>query len=169
MPEPVITIRVAMPRDAEALSALIAASYATLARAGYDADELTAALPSMSIANPKLLASGTYYVVEVDGEPAACGGWTREAPGKAPMTDGVAHIRHFATHPAHLRKGLAKMLLDRCVAEAAAAGLKALQAQSTLLAEPFYAAAGFRRIGRGRARMGPEASLPVVEMERKLP
>ena len=72
--EETITVRVAGPEDAEALSALIAAAYRTLDRSAYDPTELTAALPAMSKANPKLLASGTYFVAAVDGVTAACGG-----------------------------------------------------------------------------------------------
>lgn len=167
--EETITVRVAGPEDEESLSALIAAAYRTLDRSAYDPTELTAALPAMSKANPKLLASGTYFVAAVDGVAAACGGWTREKPGTGEVEDGVAHIRHFATHPEYTRRGLAQRLLDRCIAETAAAGLTVLRSQSTLPGEPFYAAAGFRRIGEATAKMAPGASLPVIEMERALP
>ena len=98
-----LAIRVATPADREMLDGLIAASYATLDDGLYDRAALAAAMPAMSKANPKLLGSGTYYIVEIDGEPAACGGWTREAPHTGMIEDGVGHIRHFATHPAHLR------------------------------------------------------------------
>ena len=85
------------------------------------------------------------------------------------IEDGVGHIRHFATHPAHLRKGAARALLDHCLSEASAAGIRLMKSQSTLLAEPFYAAAGFRRVAIGTAEMAPGAELPVVQMERPLP
>jgi GNAT superfamily N-acetyltransferase len=164
-----IIIRAATPDDEEVLTHLITASYARLDNGAYEAERLMAALPVMSRANPKLLASGTYYVAESDGEPAACGGWTIDKPGTGEIIEGVAHIRHFATHPDHLRKGIARMLLDRCISEAGAAGLKLMKSQATLPAEPFYAAAGFRRVALIEVEMGPDARLPAVDMERPLP
>jgi GNAT superfamily N-acetyltransferase len=162
-----ITIRAATPQDEAMLTELIAASYATLG-AGYEAGQLAAAMPVMSRPNPKLLSCGTYYIAECDAEPAACGGWTREKPGSGEIVEGVAYIRHFATHPAHLRKGIARILLDRCLAEAAAAGLRLMKSQATLTGEPFYAAAGFRRVGMIDVEMGPGNMLPAVDMEREL-
>jgi len=165
---PKMTIRTATPQDEAVLTELIGASYATLG-SGYDAAQLAAAMPVMSRANPKLLSCGTYYVAECDGEAAACGGWTRDRPGSGEVVEGMAHIRHFATHPAHLRKGIARMLLDRCLAEAAAAGIRVMKSQATLTGEPFYAAAGFRRVGLIEVEMGPGNLLPAIDMERPLP
>ncbi|MEO3997639.1 GNAT family N-acetyltransferase [Mesorhizobium sp. CAU 1732] len=164
-----ITIRVATPADLEPLSVLIAASYATLGEAAYDREKLAAAMPLMSRANPTLLASGTYFIAETDGQIAGCGGWTFEKPGNGERVDGIAHIRHFATHPAHHRKGVARLLLQRCLDEAARAGATIMKSQSTLLAEPFYASAGFRRVRPIDVEMSPGIVLPVVEMERSLP
>lgn len=164
-----VTIRVATPDDLGVLSELIAVSYAMLDNGVYEAARLAAALPIMSRANPNLLASGTYFVAEADGEPAACGGWARETPGTGEIEEGVTHIRHFATHPAHLRKGIARLVLDRCLREAAASSAHVIKSQSTLMAESFYAAAGFRRIHLMEAEMAPGISLPVVEMARDLP
>jgi GNAT superfamily N-acetyltransferase len=161
-----IVVRTAIPNDRELLSQLIASSYGGLARAPYDPGALAAALPSMSRANPKLLASGTYYVAEIDGTAAGCGGWTMEKPGSDEIVAGVGHIRHFATHPAHLRKGIGRLLLDVCLTEAREAGIRTMMCQSTLPAEPFYAAAGFRRIGLIEIEMGPGVRLPAVAMQR---
>lgn len=163
-----IIIRPATPDDREMLDGLIAAAYAMLGD-GYDARQLAAAMPAMSTPNPKLLACGTYYVAEWDGEPAACGGWTPDKPGSGEIVEGVAYIRHFATHPNHTRKGIARMLLDRCLVEATAAGMHLMKSQATLTGEPFYAAAGFRRVGMIEVEMGPGNMLPAVDMERPLP
>lgn len=165
---PAITIRVAGPEDRETLDLLIAASYGTLNDGSYDPARLASAMPAISRANPALLASGTYFVAEIDGEVAGCGGWTTTKPGSGETIDGVAHIRHFATHPAHLRKGVARALLDRCLAEAAASGIGLIKSQSTMPAEPFYASAGFRRIRVIEVEAGKGVTLPVVEMERAL-
>ena len=164
-----IVVRVATSDDLDLLSGLIAASYATLDDGSYDRGNLAAAMPAISKANPKLLASGTYFVAEIDGEPAGCGGWTFDKPGSGEVVDGVAHIRHFATHPDHLRKGVAKALLERCLADATAAGARLMKSQSTLPAERFYAGAGFRRVRPIEVEAGPGVMLPAIEMQRELP
>lgn len=163
-----IRIRAATPDDADLLTGIIAASYRTLDSGLYDTARLAAAMPLMSKANPKLLASGTYYVVEVDGVAAACGGWTFEKPGSGEFEDGVAHIRHFATHPDYLRRGLARRLLDHCLDEAKSRGARVMRSQATLPAEQFYASAGFRTLKRTEVQMGPDIMLPALEMERPL-
>ena len=163
-----IIIRAATPGDQHLLSDLLAAAYAELAHASYDPVALAATLPLMSRANPKLLACGTYYIAVIDGAAAGCGGWTKERPGTGEIAEGVGHIRHFATHPAHLRKGVARLLLEHCLAEARAAGVRTMMSQSTLPAEKFYAAAGFRSIRMIEVEMGPGAILPAIEMQRLL-
>lgn len=168
MADATITIRTAVPDDAALLSDLIAASYGQLDDGSYDSAQLAAALPAMSKANPRLLRSGTYYVVEVDGVAAACGGWSFEKPGSTVTEDGVAHIRHFATHPNFLRRGLARRLIDKCIDEARAAGATKMKSQATLPAERFYANAGFMTLGTLNVEMGPGLELPVLDMERPL-
>lgn len=163
-----INVRPATPDDAALLTGLITASYRELDTGLYEPAQLAAALPAMSKANPKLLASGTYYVVEVDGAAAACGGWTFEKPGSGGIDEGVAHIRHFATHPAYLRRGLARLLLDRCLEEAKARGACVMKSQATLPAEKFYASAGFLTIKPIEVEMGPDIILPALDMERRL-
>jgi GNAT superfamily N-acetyltransferase len=114
MAEKPYALRVAGPADAEAVTALLAASYPALLAAAYTADVLAATLPLMTKANPRLLASGTYYVAEADGGSlAGCGGWTAEMPGSGEVVPGVGHIRHFATHPQWTRRGVASAMLVR--------------------------------------------------------
>lgn len=168
MPKSHLNIRVATPADMDAVSAMMAGSYALLADGSYDPVTLAAALPKMSRANPELLASGTYYVAEIDGRPAGCGGWTREGPGTGHIDEGVAHIRHFATHPAHLRKGIARGLLDRCLSEASAAGMRVIKSRSTLPARDFYAAAGFEALGPIEVELSPGITLPAIDMQKTL-
>ena len=88
-----ISIRQTTLADLDMLSALITASYATLDDGSYDRVQLTAAMPFMSKANPRLVGSGTYYVVEAGGVPAACGGWSFPAPWTGEIVGGVGHIR----------------------------------------------------------------------------
>jgi hypothetical protein len=90
----------------------LAASYSILFSAHYRSETLRSALPQMTKANPKLLASGTYYVAEA--EPGNLivgrGGWTAARPGSGEIVEGH---RHFATHQDLVRRGVGANLLDR--------------------------------------------------------
>ena len=57
-------IRVATPQDELAVTAVQEASYSILMLEKYDLTTLSAVLPLITQANPKLLQSGTYYVAE---------------------------------------------------------------------------------------------------------
>lgn len=163
-----VAIRVALPGDHDLVTDILAAAYARLDDGSYDGERLSDALPLMSSANPRLLKSGTYFVAMSNGIPAGCGGWTLEAPGTGTVEPGVGHIRHFATHPDHLRKGVAQALLRRCLDEARAAGVTLMRSQSTLPAQRFYASAGFTRVRDIEVAMGPGVALPAIEMELRL-
>ena len=90
-----VTIRVAIPADAAAVSIVLADSYPSLMSGAYPADLLARALPLITRPHPRLLAGGTYYLAEADGEPIGCGGWSFWMPGVV-EEPGLAHIRHFA-------------------------------------------------------------------------
>ena len=162
-------IRAAEPEDSDAVCALLAASYSNLLAACYGSDMLERALPYLTSANPTLLASGTYYVAESNaGDLVGCGGWTRARPGTGEVVEGEAHLRHFATHPEWVRRGVGTSLLARCVQEARSIGVRRLLCFSTLSAEPFYRACGFETIGQIGVSMGPSLIFPGVLMSRQL-
>jgi GNAT superfamily N-acetyltransferase len=161
-----LNIRLATPADAEALSALIFASYSRLYKGWYADDELAAAVPLMSKANPHLLGSGTYYVAELAGEIAGCGGWTETPPGGGQIVKGTAHIRHFATHPDHIRQGVARGLIERCLADAGERRVSLFKCMSSLPAERFYARLGFRRVGPADFVLPGGVRLAAIVMER---
>jgi GNAT superfamily N-acetyltransferase len=162
-----ISLRLATPTDADAVTALLEASYARLLTTHYDAAILERALPSMTKANPGLLASGTYYVAEADGRPAGCGGWTMRRPVTGEVVEGEAHIRHFATHPDFARQGVGRALIERCFADARARGVHTLSAFATRNAEAFYRAAGFTLIETFDNRLDGH-SFPSLLMRRAL-
>jgi GNAT superfamily N-acetyltransferase len=165
----VVATRIATPADADGVTTLLRASYGELLREHYDPAVMANVLPLMTTANPSLLASGTFYVVDL--EPvgvAGCGGWTMTQPGTAELIDGVAHIRHFATHPLALRRGIGRTIMDRCRREAAAQGARSLQCYSTLTAESFYAACGFKTLRAMDVMIGGTVAFPSVVMERDL-
>jgi GNAT superfamily N-acetyltransferase len=162
-----VTLRPTTGADLQALDRLFADSYPALLAADYPAPLLAAALPLIARAQPHLLASGSYYMIEEDGAPLAAGGWTAESPHgrEAP---GIGHIRHVVTHPSATRRGLASRLLDHCIAEARAAGLTGLVAISTRTAVPFYRAKGFAMGRRIELPLAPGIAFPAIRMARPL-
>lgn len=163
------SIRIARPEDSDAVSALLLASYPTLLAASYDSGALSRALPLMTRANPILLASGTYYIAEREpGGPVGCGGWTAARPGSGEIIEGEAYIRHLATHPEWVGRGIGTSLLARCFSEARQLGIRKLHCFSTLNAERFYRASGFETVGPFDVRLGPGVTLPGIFMSRAL-
>ncbi len=161
-------VRPARPADADAVSSVLAASYAALYRGWYSDETLKAALPAMTRAKPELLASGTYYVA-LEGETViACGGWTARAPGDGQDRAARGHVRHFATHPDHLRKGAATALMETSLKTAGEAGIAEFECLSSLPAEPFYLAQEFRTEGFQSIRLRSGVEFATVLMRRPL-
>ena len=106
-------VRVANMQDAAGVTALLEASYISQLEGGYSQLVLAKALPLMTRSNPRLLGSGTYYVAQAGTELVGCGGWSKEAPGSGEVKEGIAHIRHVATHPNWLRRGVGRGQLSR--------------------------------------------------------
>ena len=163
------TIRVATPNDELAVSALLEASYSVLMGSGYDPATLSAVLPVITRANPKLLLSGTYYVAEATSlRIVGCGGWTHEQPGNGDIKPELGHIRHFATHPDWLGRTVGRSIYAVCEQAARSAGMRYFECYSSLNAEGFYAALGFETIRRIEVRMGNNEMLPSILMRRSI-
>ena len=158
-----------MPDDAARLDALLAASYSTLMTPAYGGTLSKAALQLMSRSNPVLLASGTYYVAEIsDGSLVGSGGWTRERPGDGKVEAGVGHVRHFATHPDWIGRGIGRAIYRLCETNARKAGLTSLECFSSLNAEVFYASLGFQRVAEIDVELIPGVSIRGVFMRRSI-
>jgi predicted N-acetyltransferase YhbS len=163
-------VRVAEPLDAERVRALLEASYPTLTREAYDVSTLSPeALALMTTAQPRLLASGTFYVAESDaGQIVGCGGWTAGRPADGYLEEGVGHIRHFACHPDWARRGVGRALYARCETTAREGGVRVFECHALLNAEPFYVRLGFARIERIDVRMRPGIVVPGLLMRKAL-
>lgn len=156
--------RLACPDDADAVTALLQRSYGKLFNDFYDAPTLGVALPVMARANPELLASDGWFVVEENGALIGCGGWTPEEPESGRVIAGEAHARHFATDPAHLRRGIGRAIWDASVAQARARGVTRMVVYSSLPAESFYAALGFRALRQKFVTLRDGMRFASVEM-----
>jgi len=159
------SIRIATPDDAAACTAIISASYETLWRGFYDEATLASVLPKIVGANPALLASGSYFIVHDGGAPAGCGGWSFDPPEKSdPRVPGIGHIRHYAVHPDHVRRGIGRLLFAACADQARAQGISTFVAQASLPAVPFYASLGFVEEEKGLLAIPGALALPLVRM-----
>ncbi len=167
-------LRTATASDAAAIEALLAASYPPLMASAYPPDVLRHALPLMTRANPALLACGTYYIAEpavVDGpdpRPLGAGGWTVDEPGTKHVQPDVGHVRHFATHPAAVRRGIGRAIMDRCVGGAIERGIRELACFASLNAVPFYAGVGFEAVAPASVNLGGRVPFDCVRMRRVL-
>lgn len=149
------TVRAAVPADRPAIDGLIAASARGLSKGDYTDAQVEAALGSAFGFDSQLVADGTYFVVEAEGVPVACGGWSfratrfgsdgqagRSSAELAPATD-AARIRAFFIHPDHARRGIGRALLDLCEAAARARGFRAAELTATLPGLRLYATCGY--------------------------
>lgn len=160
------SLAVASPADAAVVTSLLEVSYGSLMPPSYEAAVLDRALPLMIKANPALLASGTYYkALTAEGQMIGSGGWTKERPGTGDIEPGTAHIRHFATHPKWLGRGVGRSIYAECREAAGATGIRRFECYASLNAEGFYVALGFRRVRHLSITMGLNVSLPCVLME----
>ena len=158
-------MRVATGDDAAAVSRLLERSYGELMAGHYPASLLASALPFITKANPALLESGRYALVEDDdGALLAAGGWSSERPGSREVEPGLAHIRHFAVHPAKVGRGLGRRLYEWCANAARDRAFTRFECHSSLNAEAFYAALGFWRVGERPIALAPHVVIPAIVM-----
>jgi len=160
-----VQLRIASMEDSDSVTSLLRMSYPALLSGAYADSILAAALPAMTVAQPALLVSGTYYVAETaKGTLIACGGWTKERPGDGEILADLAHIRHFGVHPEWTRQGVGRALYRRCRDDAKAAGVTAFECYASINSESFYAALGFKRDRIINVEIPGGITLPSVRM-----
>ena len=122
------------------------------------------ASPLISRAQPALLTSGTYYLVETDGgRLLGAGGWSRDRQARE-----RGHIRHVVTDFTATRRGVGRLLLSHVLTEARAAGIQEMECWSTFTAEPFYRAMGFETQGSIDVPLQPGITFPAIRMKQRL-
>ena len=173
-------LRLAQSADVPALEALIARSARGLGAPYYTPAQTEAAIRHVFGVDIQLIADGTYFLIEEDGEPAACGGWSRRQSlygtdrnrvGPEPLLDPAtdpARIRAFFVDPSMARRGLGRTLLGECVRAAREAGFQAIELASTLPGVPLYSACGFTVIERFDLDLPGGVRLPLERMRLSL-
>jgi GNAT superfamily N-acetyltransferase len=174
------TIRAATMEDRPALEQLIEASARGLSREDYTAGQIESAIANIFGVDSDLIADGTYFVVEVNGRPAGCGGWSKRktlfgGDRYTDRTDGwldpateFAKIRAFFIHPDFARQGIGRALLERCEAEAHAAGFGGLELMSTLPGLKLYRAYGFTESEPIEHQLADGTLLTLVPMRKEI-
>lgn len=177
-----LRLRAASPADVPALRRLIEASVRGLSVGFYSDRQIESALRYVFGVDSQLIADGTYFLIEGEGEDiAAAGGWSRRAtlyggdqhktssrdPLLDPATD-AARIRAFFVDPRYARRGLARRLFAACHDAALHAGFRSFELGATLPGVPLYEALGFTALERVDAAMPDGVVLPVVRMSRPI-
>jgi GNAT superfamily N-acetyltransferase len=174
------SLRKASMEDCEALQRLIGRSARELSAGDYRPEQVEGALRGAFGVDSQLVRDGTYFVVEGGGSIAGCGGWSyrrtlfggdsrteRDSGELDPRTD-PAKIRAFFVDPAHARKGIGTMLLDKCESEARARGFSRVELMGTLPGVRLYAARGYVPAPIVHYEVDPGVAIEFVPMSKQI-
>lgn len=174
------TLRLATLDDIAALEALIARSGIALSKGFYTDEQAQAVTRHVFGVDTQLVRDGTYFVIEREGVPLACGGWSKRATlygadrakaGADPLLDPATQpgrIRAFFVDPSVPRQGLGTMLIRHCEAEAARAGFRALEMAATMPGVPLYRSAGYETIEEFALDLPGGVKVPLARMRKRI-
>jgi GNAT superfamily N-acetyltransferase len=173
-------LRIATIDDEAGVQALMTESAAVLFPRYYDERQSASAVLHVAHVDRALLEDGTYYVVEVDGELIACGGWSRRDKLYTGSGDDAGDDRLLdpSTEPARVRamfvradwtrRGLGRRILEACEAAAREEGFRQLALGSTLAGLPLYESYGFRRLEEFEVTLPDGVTVQAVSMEKQI-
>ena len=175
-----LAIRTATLADRDVLQGLIARSARGLSAADYRPEQVEGALRGAFGVDSQLINDGTYFVVEDAGVIVGCGGWSfrktlfggdqrpeRDAAELDPRTE-PAKIRAFFVDPAHARRGIGTMLLEKCEAEARLRGFSRVELMSTLPGVRLYSARGYAGVQQVQYEVSPGVVIEFLPMSKQL-
>ena len=170
-----LTHRRATLDDIPELRALMDVAIASLLKPFLAPEEIAASFSVMGL-DTQLIEDGTYFVIELDGKIAGCGGWSRrgtlfggdhsagrDAAFLEPGKD-AARVRAMYTNPAFARQGVGGLILELCEDAAAQAGFARVELAATLAGEPLYRACGYQEIERFKADTPSGVPVPLIRM-----
>ena len=162
------------------LELLIPLSVRRLQAEHYSPAQMEAALGPVFGVDRNLIKDGTYFVIVMGNQIAACGGWSRRKAlfgsdqhhgGGVMFVDPheePARIRAFFVHPGFVRRGFGRRILEASEDAARAAGFSRGELVATLTGEPLYAAGGYSVIERYEIALAGGVLLPAVRMGKDL-
>lgn len=171
-----LTSRLATSGDVPFLLPLVQAAIDELQRGYLNGAQIQSSHAIMGL-DTQLIDDETYFVVELDGQVAGCGGWSRRATlyggdhsaGRdAALLDPAVHpakVRAMYTHPPLVRRGVGRLILSLCETAAASEGFTSLELMSTLSGEALYRAAGFQPVKRVEDLSGG-VPVPLIKMRK---
>jgi len=175
-----ISLRKACAEDVEKLATLIAASVRGLAKGFYNDVQIEHSIRTVFGVDHQLIEDGTYFVAELHGRTAGCGGWSKRKTlygasvyeGRDPElldpSNEPAKIRAFFVHPEMARLGVGRSILERCETEAREYGFRSAEMMATLPGVPLYEVCGYQRIGSQNIPIGDGAEIECVIMRKDL-
>ena len=173
-------IRPATLADKPQLEVLIARSARELSKDDYTPEQVEAALQGAFGVDTQLIADGTYFVVEVDAKPVACGGWSRRRtlfgsdartgrdPGELDPRVDAAKIRAFFVDPDYARRGIGRAILQHCEAAARTHGFTRFELMATLPGLRLYRDSGYVGDTVVRHALGPNLFIEFVPMKKEV-
>jgi GNAT superfamily N-acetyltransferase len=175
-----LAVRNATLADRDVLRDLIARSARELSAADYRPEQVEGALRGAFGIDSQLIHDGTYFVVEESGVIVGCGGWSyrktlfggdarseRDAAELDPRTD-PAKIRAFFVDPAHARKGIGTMLLEKCESEARLRGFSRVELMATLPGIRLYSARGYAGVAQVQYEVSPGVAIEFLPMSKSI-
>jgi len=175
-----ISVRPATTADIPAMEALIARSGIQLSEGFYTPEQAQAITRHVFGVDTQLVADQTYFVIEKDGQLAACGGWSkrktlfgadRTKQGADPLLDPAteaARIRAFFVDPAMARQGLGRQLLQHCADAALRGGFHTLELAATMPGVPLYQACGFEIVDPIEITLPGDIKVPLAKMRKSI-
>jgi GNAT superfamily N-acetyltransferase len=173
-------LRTAQVADIPAMEALIARSGIELSAGFYTPEQAAAVTRHVFGVDTQLVADQTYFLIEQNGQLAACGGWSKREtlfgadkmkteadPLLDPATQ-AARIRAFFVSPDTPRQGLGRMLMNHCTEKAAAAGFRAMELAATMPGVPLYLASGFEVTEPFEITLPGNVQVPLARMRRAI-
>jgi N-acetylglutamate synthase-like GNAT family acetyltransferase len=173
-------LRPARRDDIVALHRLIERSVRELGAPWYTTEQISSSLRFMFGVDSQLIDDGTYYVANEGERIVAAGGWSARRTlfggdqwkhgADAPLdpTTDAARIRAFFVDPGSARRGLGRLLFDRCLADARGVGFRRLELMATLPGEPLYRALGFAAEERVELALPDGVHVSLVRMSRAI-
>jgi GNAT superfamily N-acetyltransferase len=174
-------VRLATATDVKPIRELIADSVRGLAKGIYSDAQIELSIRSVFGVDHQLIEDGTYFVAETSGRIVGCGGWSRrqtlfgaseyaESRNSALLDPASqpAKIRAFFVHPDAARKGIGRAILQRCEAEALAAGFTAAEMMATLPGVPLYETCGYEKHEYHDVNLPDGETIACVRMSKPL-
>ena len=154
-----LTIRRAVPEDAEAICALHRASIRELCAVSYTPAQIEAWVkPLEPLRYHPAMDKFEFHVAETGGE----------VVGFSILDPEGAELNAVYLHPAHVGRGYGRRLVGHSERLAREKSIVELKLKSTLNAVGFYEACGYERLGDGIHTNPMGLELPCVEMRKKL-